>query len=223
MRECRARRANADGCQFGAGGAIIDAMRIAVLTISDAGVRGERADTSGEAIIAWATGRGDVVTARALVGDETGEIAARLREWCDGDAADLVLTTGGTGLSARDVTPEATLAVIEREAPGISERIRTLSLQSFPRAALSRGVTGVRALTLIVNLPGSPAGVRDALAALEPIVNHGVDILRGAATNHDGHVAAVERRKETGERRQPQGARSGPGRGGRARPKGLRG
>ena len=134
--------------------------------------------------MAWGTARGDEVTQRAMVGDESAEIAAQLATWCDRDAADLVLTTGGTGLSERDVTPEATRAVIEREAPGIAERIRALSLTSFPRTALSRGIAGVRLRTLIVNLPGSTSGVRDALAALEPIVNHGIDILRGAATDH---------------------------------------
>ena len=165
-------------------------MRIAVLTISDAGARGERADTSGDAIVSWALGRGDQVAERAIVPDESAEIVSQLITWCDGDAADLVLTTGGTGLSPRDVTPEATRVVLEREAPGISERIRVLTLTSFPRSALSRGISGTRARTLIVNLPGSTSGVRDALAALEPIVGHAVDIVRDARTEHSpGHRA----------------------------------
>ncbi len=163
-------------------------MRIAVLTVSDAGVRGERVDSSGGAIVTWAVRRGDLVTARALVADDSEAIVARLVEWCDEDAADLVLTTGGTGLGARDVTPEATRAVIEREALGLAERIRGLSFASFPRAALSRGVAGVRNKTLIVNLPGSEGGVRDGLAALDPIVAHGVAILRGTATDHADYV-----------------------------------
>ena len=135
-------------------------MRIAVLTVSDAGARGERADSSGGLIVTWAVRRGDVVAARALVADESAEIVSRLVTWCDTDVADLVITTGGTGLGPRDVTPEATRAVIDREAPGIAERIRGLSLGGFPRAALARGVAGVRHRTLIVNLPGSPSGVR---------------------------------------------------------------
>ena len=159
-------------------------MRIAVLTVSDAGARGERTDTSGEAIVAWASERRDLIAARELVPDDTGAIVRVLLAWCDGDVADVVLTTGGTGLSPRDLTPEATRAVLEREAPGIAERIRVSCIESFPRAALSRGLAGVRSRTLIVNLPGSPSGVRDALAALGPIVQHASDIVRGSATDH---------------------------------------
>lgn len=161
-------------------------MRIAILTISDAAARGERKDDgSGDAIAAWTTQRGDAIAARAVVADDVTTIAAQLIAWCDGDVADLVLTTGGTGLAPRDITPEATRAALEREAPGIAERIRALSVATFPRAALSRGLAGVRARTLIINLPGSTSGVRDGLAAIEPIVEHAVRITRGVDTHHE--------------------------------------
>jgi molybdenum cofactor synthesis domain-containing protein len=159
-------------------------IRVGILTISDAGSRGERADTSGDVIAAWAHARGYALTERSLVPDESGRIVAALCDWCDRDAADLVVTTGGTGLSARDVTPEATRAVIERDAPGIAERIRLLSLTSVPRAALSRGLSGIRHKTLIINLPGSNGGVKDGLAALDPIIDHAITVLRSDHVEH---------------------------------------
>ena len=160
-------------------------MRIAILTVSDAGARGERADTSGDAIEAWARGRGYDVAARDLVPDDTAQIVARLSTWSDRDNIELALTTGGTGLGPRDITPEATRAVLHREAPGIAERIRLLSLGTFPRAALSRGVAGTRNRTLIINLPGSPGGVKDGLAALDPIIDHAVAVMRADHLDHD--------------------------------------
>ncbi|MBK5187063.1 MAG: MogA/MoaB family molybdenum cofactor biosynthesis protein [Gemmatimonadaceae bacterium] len=162
-------------------------IRIAVLTVSDTIARGERTDDgSGDAIAAWTAQRGYSMVGRAVVADDVDAISAELIEWCDGGAADLVLTTGGTGLSPRDITPEATRAVLEREAPGIAERIRVLSIASFPRAALARGLAGVRGRTLIINLPGSTSGVRDGLAAIEPIIEHAVRITRGVDTRHEG-------------------------------------
>jgi molybdenum cofactor synthesis domain-containing protein len=159
-------------------------VRLALLTISDAGHRGERADTSGDAIVAWAKERGYTLAARELVPDDTVAIAAALTAWADADAADLILTTGGTGLTERDVTPEATRAVLDKEAPGIAEALRVAVYPRFPRAALSRGIAGVRARTLIVNLPGSTGGVRDGLAVLNVIVEHAVDLVRGTRTGH---------------------------------------
>jgi molybdenum cofactor synthesis domain-containing protein len=159
-------------------------MRVAILTISDAGARGERADTSGDAAESWAESLRAHVVARAVVPDESVAIVRQLIVWCDDGVADLVLTTGGTGLSSRDVTPEATRAVIEREAPGIAERVRAVTGATFPRAALGRGLAGVRNRSLIVNLPGSTSGVRESLAALVPILSHAISILRDEHTDH---------------------------------------
>lgn len=159
-------------------------IRIGVLTASDLAAAGKRADTSGDTIVSWAETRGFEVRARELVPDETDRIAGVLARWADDGAIDVILTTGGTGFGLRDVTPEATLAVLERVAPGIAEAIRAASRDAFPRVDLSRGVAGIRAATLIVNLPGNPAGVQDGIAALDPIIEHAVQILRGEPTDH---------------------------------------
>jgi len=160
-------------------------VRVAVLTISDAAARGERHDLSGDEIVRWVDARGWRVAERALVPDERPEISATLARWADDDRADLVLTTGGTGLTDRAITPEATAEILERTAPGIPEAMRVAVVGRFPRAALSRGVAGVRKRTLIINLPGSPSGVRDGLSVLDGLAGHAVELVRGTHTSHE--------------------------------------
>lgn len=159
-------------------------IRLGILTISDAGSRGERPDGSGDLIASWAKERGYTLAKRSLVPDETGRIAAVLTEWADGNHADVILTTGGTGLTTRDVTPEATRAILDKEAPGIAEALRMSAFPKFPRAALSRGLAGVRGNALIINLPGSTGGVRDGLVVLGDLLEHAVELLRGEKTGH---------------------------------------
>ena len=156
--------------------------RAGVLTLSDAGSRGEREDTSGPAIYERLTGIGVVVAQTAIIPDDPQTIETTLRAWVD-DRLDLIVTTGGTGLGPRDHTPEATRRVIDREAPGIAELMRAAGLAHTPMAALSRGVAGVAARTLIVNLPGSEKAVRENLAAIEPILLHALELI-GGQTEH---------------------------------------
>lgn len=155
-------------------------FRVAILTVSDRSAQGVREDASGKLIRALVTAKLDAeVVAYQVVPDEQAHIAAVLQVWADDRVADLILTTGGTGLAPRDVTPEATRSVIEREVPGIPEAMRAASLAVTPFAMLSRMVAGTRGQTLIINLPGSPKGVRENLSVVLPALAHGLDKLLG--------------------------------------------
>jgi molybdenum cofactor synthesis domain-containing protein len=157
----------------------------AVLTVSDSAARGERDDESGRAAVEFVAAQGGDVRVHEVVSDDRDAIAARLIHFCDDLHVVLVLTTGGTGFAPRDLTPEATRDVIEREAPGLAEAMRRDTSMHTPLANLSRGVSGLRGSTLIVNLPGSPRAVRQCLAAIEPILKHGLAVLAGTITRHD--------------------------------------
>ncbi len=159
-------------------------IRVAILTVSDLAARGERTDASGDRIVAWCGTHRFPLIHRAVVSDETSAIVPFLVRWADGEEVDLILTTGGTGFTGRDVTPEATHAVIERPAPGLAEALRRRGESSTPYAALSRGLAGVRHGTLIVNLPGSPGGVSDGLETLDRYLNHVIELLQNRPTSH---------------------------------------
>ena len=159
------------------------AFRAYILTASDAGARGEREDLSAPAAKELLRAAGYEIAGCALFPDERELLAAKMREVCDSKLADLLLTTGGTGFSPRDCTPEATAEVIERAVPGIPEAMRYYSLQITPRAMLSRAAAGIRGGTLIVNLPGSPRAVRECLECILPALEHGLEILKGTANN----------------------------------------
>lgn len=154
-------------------------MRAAILTLSDKGSRGERVDESGPALAAWLGERGVEITGMLVIADEFDQISAILQEWADGDLADLILTTGGTGVSPRDVTPEATLQIAERIVPGLGELMRLKSLDKTPMASLSRAVAVIRNQSLVINLPGSPKGALENLEAVWPVLGHAVEKIRG--------------------------------------------
>jgi molybdenum cofactor synthesis domain-containing protein len=163
------------------------AIRFGILTVSDRSSRGERADASGPALTALILAEGWSADKQSILPDDESAIRQILIEWADGGEVDIILTTGGTGFSPRDVTPEATRAVIQREAPGLAEAMRAASLKITPHAMLSRVVTGIRKRALIINLPGSPKGAVENLQALLPVLPHAVQLLRDDPESESSH------------------------------------
>jgi molybdopterin adenylyltransferase len=161
-------------------------IRAVVVTVSDRCASGERADESGPALAALLEESGAHVLTREILPDDPIRLAERLRAHCDREDVNLVVTTGGTGLSPRDHTPEATRAVIEREAPGLAEAMRAGTLARTPAAMLSRGVCGVRGGALVVNLPGSPKAVRECFGIIRPVLAHAVSVLAGRPHEEGG-------------------------------------
>ena len=162
-------------------------IRFGILTLSDRSSRGERVDSSGPALANRIQAEGWLLVKQALLPDEESAIRETLASWADSGEIDVILTTGGTGFSPRDVTPEATRAIIDREAPGLAEAMRAASLRVTPHAMLSRIVTGIRKKTLIVNLPGSPKGAVENLQVVVPVLPHAIQLLQGDPTSESTH------------------------------------
>ena len=162
-------------------------LRFGILTVSDRSAAGKRPDASGPALTEKITSLGWKVTRQAVVPDEVLKICSILRSWCNSNEVDVLLTTGGTGFSPRDVTPEATLAVVNRLAPGLTEAMRAAGLLITPHAMLSRGVAGMCQKTLIVNLPGSPKGALENLEVILPVLPHAVELIRDFPQPEAGH------------------------------------
>jgi molybdopterin adenylyltransferase len=163
-------------------------IRIGIITVSDRSSRGERLDAAGPALVDFVTMHGWEVIRSTILADEMAELKNILTSWADSGDLDVILTTGGTGFSPRDITPEATLAVIERSADGIPEAMRAASLRVTPHAMLSRQVAGIRKSTLIVNLPGNPKGAVENLREIAPVLPHAVELLRGDPAAEAGHA-----------------------------------
>jgi molybdenum cofactor synthesis domain-containing protein len=154
-------------------------IRAVAITVSDRSSRGEQEDKSGPALVELLRDAGAEVVAHEIVSDDLDQLAGQLREFAERNDVNLVVTTGGTGLGPRDNTPEATRSVIEREAPGLAEAMRQETRNKTPMAMISRGVCGIRAGTLIINLPGSPTAVRESFAVIKPVLQHAVAVISG--------------------------------------------
>ena len=159
-------------------------INLGILTISDKGWRGERDDKSGQAIKESLSRLNPSLVKYEVIPDEAGVIAARLAEWADEGSLDIILTTGGTGLSERDVTPEATLSILDKIVPGLAEAMRAKTAEVTPFAILSRAVAGVRKKCLIINLPGSTKAVTECLGVILPVIPHALAIIKGEVTEH---------------------------------------
>ena len=162
-------------------------IRFGILTLSDRSSRGQRVDSSGPALALLIQTHGWSVVKQLILPDEESAIRGILSEWADGSELDVILTTGGTGFAMRDVTPEATRAVIQREAPGLAETMRAESLRKTPHAMLSRAIAGIRARTLIINLPGSPKGAVENLETIFPVLPHAVQLLQDDPSSEGSH------------------------------------
>lgn len=172
-------------------------IRIAILTVSDRSARGERVDASGPALAQAAKEYGWQVVKETVLPDNVNDLTDQLTAWADSDEIDIILTTGGTGFSPRDVTPEATRSVIQRDAPGLAEAMRFASLQITPHALLSRAVTGIRGSTLIINLPGSPKAAIENLAVVATVLSHAVQLLHNDPESEVGHTHPTLGNKST--------------------------
>ena len=162
-------------------------VRVSILTVSDRSSRGERPDLSGPALLLCCRSQGWQIIDVAILPDERDQIARKLVEWADSGQCDLILTTGGTGFTARDVTPEATLSIIERQTPGLTQAILIESLKITPHAMLSRAASGIRGRTLIVNFPGSPKAAVENLMIILPVLPHAIELVRGDPAAEAGH------------------------------------
>ena len=164
-------------------------LRFGILTVSDRSSRGERVDASGPVLVEMVQEQGWKVIETLIIPDDEDTLRDTLMLWIDSGDIDIILTTGGTGFSPRDITPEATRAVVEKLAPGLAEAMRAASLQVTPHAMLSRAVAGIRGRVLIINLPGSPKAARENLDVIQPVLEHAVQLLREDAEAEAGHIS----------------------------------